>query len=149
MPARHCNGKGKTATRQKYFHFGILAVDYAMSGGHTVGNKESTMQAYPGGGTTSPPQSWVRPCRECGGDGEVWNGKGRGGSDPDSWLVECEACEGVGIFECEVCGHDQLHDGYDCFVCEEAMHNTPGGHPITPEVLDRYRRLARTMTEGE
>ena len=65
---------------------------------------------------------YVKPCSECGGEGEAPNGHGKGGNDPDSWTVRCQACEGNGYFPCEACGNTVHIDGYDCFVCDPMVN---------------------------
>ena len=65
---------------------------------------------------------YVKPCSECGGEGEVPNGHGKGGNDPDSWTVRCQACEGKGYFPCGDCGNPVHVDGYDCFVCDPMVN---------------------------
>lgn len=97
----------------------------------------SAMPAPPMNPSGEAVAGWVRPCPECDGEGEVSNGRGRGGNDPDSWMVECEDCDGEGYFPCEVCGNTVIVPGFDCFACEAVQDVCEGISAAQLEILHR------------
>lgn len=62
--------------------------------------------------------SGVSECRCCEGSGTVVKmPRGAYRLNPLEWEAPCDDCDGVGQFNCIVCGFDHVVPGYDCWVC--------------------------------
>lgn len=73
-------------------------------------------------------KSSVTECETCEGRGSYVKTPQRVSAyrlNPLEWTVDCEDCEGLGIHPCEVCGFDEVVQGFDCLVCSFVAELTP------------------------
>lgn len=72
---------------------------------------------------TKSPRPWdyfsgVSECEACEGTGSFCKPpRGMLYPNPLEWQVGCDDCAETGVFNCPVCGFDEVVEGYDCLVC--------------------------------